>query len=138
MADGFVRLTPDEIDVTARGHLFVRNIAMHFDRSLPGEDRSDAGVLEDHLMSATAVCCHLPRSSPDGRIHFVGGLHVIELRLQQRRLRLELLRVGLLRLRAEGPAVVRAVRRQRDATHSRSASSSSETATIWRVRSILL
>ena len=34
VSDGFVRLTADEIDVTARGHLFVRNIAMHFDRYL--------------------------------------------------------------------------------------------------------
>ncbi len=34
IADGFARLTADGIDVTPEGQLFVRNIAMHFDRYL--------------------------------------------------------------------------------------------------------
>jgi len=34
VADGFARITPDGIEVTADGRLFVRNIAMHFDRHL--------------------------------------------------------------------------------------------------------
>lgn len=33
-ADGFVRVTPDGIEVTDSGRLFVRNVAMHFDRYL--------------------------------------------------------------------------------------------------------
>ncbi len=33
-ADGFVRITSDGLDVTSTGRLFVRNIAMHFDRYL--------------------------------------------------------------------------------------------------------
>ena len=34
MADGFLRLTSDGLEVTPDGRLFVRNIAMHFDRYL--------------------------------------------------------------------------------------------------------
>ncbi len=33
-ADGFVRVTPDGFEVTDSGRLFVRNVAMHFDRYL--------------------------------------------------------------------------------------------------------
>ena len=40
----------------------------------------------------------LARPSPDRHIHLIAGLYVIQLRLQKRRLRLELLRRGLLRL----------------------------------------
>ena len=34
VADGFLRITSDGLEVTADGRLFVRNIAMHFDRYL--------------------------------------------------------------------------------------------------------
>jgi oxygen-independent coproporphyrinogen III oxidase len=34
VADGFLRITSDGLEVTANGRLFVRNIAMHFDRYL--------------------------------------------------------------------------------------------------------
>jgi oxygen-independent coproporphyrinogen-3 oxidase len=34
IADGFVRLTPEALEVTGDGRLFVRNVAMHFDRHL--------------------------------------------------------------------------------------------------------
>ncbi|MBK5295842.1 MAG: oxygen-independent coproporphyrinogen III oxidase [Vicinamibacteria bacterium] len=34
VADGFVRITSDGLEVTQEGRLFVRNIAMHFDRYL--------------------------------------------------------------------------------------------------------
>jgi oxygen-independent coproporphyrinogen-3 oxidase len=34
VADGFLRITADGLEVTANGRLFVRNIAMHFDRYL--------------------------------------------------------------------------------------------------------
>jgi oxygen-independent coproporphyrinogen-3 oxidase len=34
VADGFLRLTSDGLEVTPEGRLFVRNIAMHFDRYL--------------------------------------------------------------------------------------------------------
>lgn len=36
VADGFLKVGPDALDVTARGRLFVRNICMAFDRYLPG------------------------------------------------------------------------------------------------------
>jgi oxygen-independent coproporphyrinogen-3 oxidase len=35
VADGFLSIGPDALDVTARGRLFVRNICMTFDRYLP-------------------------------------------------------------------------------------------------------
>jgi oxygen-independent coproporphyrinogen-3 oxidase len=34
VSDGFLSVTPDALDVTTRGRLFVRNICMHFDRYL--------------------------------------------------------------------------------------------------------
>jgi len=34
VADGFLRITSDALEVTPHGRLFVRNIAMHFDRHL--------------------------------------------------------------------------------------------------------
>jgi oxygen-independent coproporphyrinogen III oxidase len=34
VADGFLRITSDVLEVTQQGRLFVRNIAMHFDRHL--------------------------------------------------------------------------------------------------------
>lgn len=34
IADGFARVTPDGLEVTPDGRLFVRNVAMHFDRYL--------------------------------------------------------------------------------------------------------
>ena len=34
MADGFLRITSEALEVTREGRLFVRNIAMHFDRYL--------------------------------------------------------------------------------------------------------
>jgi oxygen-independent coproporphyrinogen-3 oxidase len=35
-ADGFVRIAPDRLEVTPPGRLFVRNVAMIFDRHLRG------------------------------------------------------------------------------------------------------
>jgi oxygen-independent coproporphyrinogen III oxidase len=38
MADGFLRIGPDALDVTPQGRLFVRNICMAFDRYLPAHE----------------------------------------------------------------------------------------------------
>ena len=39
VADGFLRLTPDAVEVTPRGRLFVRNICMTFDQYLPAHQQ---------------------------------------------------------------------------------------------------
>jgi oxygen-independent coproporphyrinogen-3 oxidase len=39
VADGFLTIGPEALDVTPRGRLFVRNICMAFDRYLPAHQR---------------------------------------------------------------------------------------------------